>query len=298
MERLADEPPAIKMQIVTIRCDTTEFLMSYRLVPDGVSFFPIVDTLTVDELLRRIEAEVASIDGGAIAFDGDGTLWSGDVGEDFFHGVLERAAIRQPAIGPLKREAREGGVSDEGSAVEVARRIYDAYVARRFDEERVCEIMTWICAGFSRAELSALCTDLIESQRLAERLHQEVQAVVAWAKKRGVTTYLVSASPAGIVEAAALVARLPVENVVAARPVFDGDEMTAAVLRPIPYGPGKVARLRERLGQARLYAAFGDNAFDVPMLREAKVAVAVRPKARLTERAHEVPGLVQIARRD
>jgi phosphoserine phosphatase len=246
--------------------------------------------------LRRIEAEVESIAGGAIAFDGDGTLWSGDVGEDFFHGVLERGAIREPAIAPLKREAREGGLSDAGSGVDVARRIYDAYVAHRFDEERVCEIMTWICAGFSRAELSALCTELVEQRGVTARLHDEVQAVVSWAKARGVTTYLVSASPTGIVEAAAVVARLPLENVVAARPVFERDEMTAAVLRPIPYGPGKVARLRERLGAARLYAAFGDNAFDVPMLREAKVAVAVRPKTRLTERAHEVPGLVQIAR--
>jgi phosphoserine phosphatase len=244
--------------------------------------------------VRRIETEVEASSGGAIAFDGDGTLWSGDVGEDFFHGVLERGAIREPAVGPLKREAREGGLEDHGSGVEVARRIYDAYVAHRFDEERVCEIMTWICAGFSRVELAALCNELIEQRGLVGRLHDEVQAVVAWAQGRGVTTYLVSASPAGIVEAAAAIARLPVGNVVAARPVFEGDEMAPAVLRPIPYGPGKVARLRERLGPARLYAAFGDNAFDVPMLREAKVAVAVRPKARLSERAHEVPGLVRI----
>jgi HAD superfamily phosphoserine phosphatase-like hydrolase len=268
--------------------------MSYCVVANGVSFFSIVDSVTVDQVVRRIEAEVDGAAGGAIAFDGDGTLWSGDVGEDFFLGVLERAAIREPALAPLKKEAREGGLSDEGSGVEVARRIYEAYVAHRFDEERVCEIMTWICAGFAHAELAVLCTELVEQHGLGARLHEEVQAVVAWARGRGVTTYLVSASPACIVEAAAVVARVDVANVVAARPVFENDAMVARVSRPIPYGAGKVARLRERLGQARLYAAFGDNAFDVPMLREAKVAVAVRPKPRLQERAHEVPGLLRI----
>ena len=49
----------------------------------------------------------------------------------------------------------------------------------------------------------------------------------------------------------------------------------------------------EKIGAERvLYAAFGDNAFDVAMLREARVPVAIRPKPRLLERAGEVDGLV------
>jgi phosphoserine phosphatase len=57
-----------------------------------------------------------------------------------------------------------------------------------------------------------------------------------------------------------------------------------------------VRRLRERIGTGRtLYAAFGDNAFDVALLASARVSVAVRPKARLRERAGEVDGLVELA---
>jgi phosphoserine phosphatase len=73
--------------------------------------------------------------------------------------------------------------------------------------------------------------------------------------------------------------------------------MQAEVLRPIPYGSGKVTRLRERVGLERpLYAAFGDNAFDVAMLASARVAVAVRPKPRLRRQADAVPGMVELAR--
>jgi phosphoserine phosphatase len=73
--------------------------------------------------------------------------------------------------------------------------------------------------------------------------------------------------------------------------------MLPDVHRPIPYAGGKVANLRARLGPTRpLYAAFGDNAFDIALLSEAFIPVAVRPKPRLRERAGEVKKLVEIAR--
>ena len=65
---------------------------------------------------------------------------------------------------------------------------------------------------------------------------------------------------------------------------------------PIPYGEGKVHGLRARMGATPLLAAFGDNAFDVAMLRSARIPVAVRPKERLLARSHEVPDLVVVQR--
>jgi phosphoserine phosphatase len=76
---------------------------------------------------------------------------------------------------------------------------------------------------------------------------------------------------------------------------YAADVMRAEVDRPIPYGDGKVRAIRGAIGARPLYAAFGDNGFDVAMLSEARVPVAVRPKDRLRERANEVPGLVEIA---
>jgi phosphoserine phosphatase len=87
----------------------------------------------------------------------------------------------------------------------------------------------------------------------------------------------------------------PPSAVVGADPRFEGDVLLPDVHRPIPYGPGKVSRLREHIGAERtLYAAFGDNAFDVALLASARVGVAVRPKPRLRECAHEVPGVVEL----
>jgi phosphoserine phosphatase len=108
-------------------------------------------------------------------------------------------------------------------------------------------------------------------------------------------TVLVSASPVAVVAEAGALVGFPADRVVAAHPRFAGDVMLAEVEKPIPYGPGKVSRLFERIGRGpTLLAAFGDNAFDVALLASARIGVAVRPKPRLRERAHEVAGLVEL----
>jgi phosphoserine phosphatase len=71
-------------------------------------------------------------------------------------------------------------------------------------------------------------------------------------------------------------------------PFVDG-VMQPDVVRPIPYGPGKIHQLEARIGKRPLLAAFGDNVFDVPMLEAARVAVAVDPKPRLLARLKEMP---------
>jgi phosphatidylglycerophosphatase C len=263
---------------------------------------------TADEIMARIDAARAASPGGVVAFDGDGTLWSGDVGEDFFHAIVARNDFRPAALAQLEADAREFGIDDAGDGGTLARRIFDAYVAGLYPEERICELMTWACADWSRGEVDAFCAEQIAGGALVPRLHAEAMRVVAWARAGGLETFIVSASPRPIVEAAARVVGVLPGHVVAAtarwsdaagaeRPaVADGAaRMLASVHRPIPYGPGKVTSLRDRIGDRTLYAAFGDNAFDVALLAEAKVPVAVRPKPRLRARAAEVKMLVEIA---
>ncbi|HEY8078280.1 MAG TPA: HAD-IB family phosphatase [Labilithrix sp.] len=250
-----------------------------------------MNTQTVAEIVARIEAQEGE---GAIVFDGDGTLWSGDIGEDFFDAMIADGRLTEIAREALAREADEQKLSNEGTAMDVARRIHAAYHAGTFPEERVCEIMTWACAGWTRAELDSFAARTLESLGLRGRLHDEALRVAAWAGERGIPVFLVSASPRAIVEQAARIVGIEVARVASATEAYDGEFVSCAVLRPIPYGPGKVTRLREKLGERTLFAAFGDNAFDVPMLRESRVPVAIRPKPRLVERAHEVPGLVTL----
>jgi phosphatidylglycerophosphatase C len=245
----------------------------------------------------RIEELARTEPGGVVATDGDGTLWTGDVGEDLFHAFLDHGRVDPPAFEALVRDARAHGLSDAGKGSDVARRIYDAYLEGRFPEERLCELMTWCFAGWAHHEVRAFAREVVEAAALTPRLHPELLTVVASARAAGVDVVLVSASPFAVVLEAGSRVGFDAEHIVAARATYEREVMQPDVQRPIPYGAGKVTRLRERIGTARpLYAAFGDNAFDVPMLASAHVAVAVRPKPRLRRQAGDVPGIVELAR--
>jgi phosphoserine phosphatase len=249
---------------------------------------------TVDTILGRIaEAHRVHAD-GVVAFDGDGTLWTGDVGEDFFQALLEKNDFRPSAYAQMRADAREFGIKDDGDALRVAERLFAEYMAGQFPEERICELIAWACAEWTSAEVDAFAAEMLTQRSLVPRLHKEAQRVLAWVREQKLEVLVVSASPRAIVEAAVKVAGLTPDRVVAATPIVEANRLLAKVHRPIPYGPGKVRALRERIGDRALYAAFGDNAFDVALLSEAFVPVAVRPKPRLRERAHEVKNLVEI----
>jgi phosphoserine phosphatase len=253
---------------------------------------------SADEVWARIDAIVrAEGAGGVVASDGDGTLWSGDVGEDLFHAFVEHGDVADAALEAMRREARDHALSDAGSGPDVARRIYAAYVEGHFPEERVCELMTWCFAGWTRDRLQAFARDVVDRGGLEARLHREVLDVLARTRAAGVETILVSASPVAVVVEAGSRVGFREEQVVAAHPRWHSAVMAPDVDRPIPYGAGKVTRLRERVGSRSVYAAFGDNAFDVALLASARVSVAVRPKPRLRARAGEVPGVVELAPR-
>lgn len=256
-----------------------------------------VKTVSVEEVLALLEGELAREPGGAIAVDGDGTLWSGDIGDEFFEALLDDGAISREAHDALVLEAEAAKLDTTGGAVAVARRIYAGYHAGTFPEERVCEIMAWAFAGWRHDEVDAFAERVVAKVALESRLHGEAVRVVTWAREHGVATYLVSASPRAIVHQAAKLVGIDSANVASATEETDSNGVILPrVVRPIPYGPGKVMHLRAKLGARPLYAALGDNAFDVPMLQEARIPIAVRPKPRLMERASEVPKLVTLER--
>jgi len=252
---------------------------------------------TVGEVWARIEAAARAEPGGVVATDADGTLWSGDVGDDLFEAFLEHGRVEPAALEAIRRDARGHGFSDAGAGPDVARRLYAGYHQGLFPEERAYELMVWCFAGWTEREVAAFASDVVGHGGFEGREHGELLRVLERVRGAGIEVILVSASPFPVVLAAGARTGFDEAHIVAARPRYEAGVMLADVERPIPYGTGKVTRLRERIGHDRpLLAAFGDNAFDVALLASARVPVAVRPKPRLRERAPEVPGLVELAR--
>lgn len=240
----------------------------------------------VDAALERYGAGSA-----VVAFDCDGTLWSGDVGDDLFHAACERRLFRAPAVDGIRRDARAHGLESEGPVEEVARRVLDAGKAGTFPEEHLYELMTWALAGLTRGEVRRLCSEVLSERAIEQRLHGETFRVLVSALRRGLDLVAVSASPRPVVEVALERLAIPARAVCAATPLWDGDVMAPDVERPIPYGAGKVTALRGAVGDTPVAVALGDSGFDVDLLRAAAIPLAVHPKPALVAAADRVPGL-------
>jgi phosphoserine phosphatase len=254
-----------------------------------------VQLQTADTIWARIEALARERPGGVVATDGDGTLWQGDVGEELFRAFLDSGRWEPAGIDAVRREARNHGLSDAGSGSEVAERIFEAYLGGQFPEERVCEIMTFCFAGWTRTKVQAFARRVVDDGKLPARLNADVVSLVERARAARIEVILVSASPLDVVVAAGSKAGFEETHVVAARARYEGGLMIADVERPIPYALGKVVRLRERVGDRLLYAALGDNVFDVAMLADARIPIAVTPKRRLRDKAALVPNIVELS---
>lgn len=251
-----------------------------------------IDPARVVELLERERAEG---DGAVIATDADGTLWSGDVGEDLFEALLAAGGVRAAAQEALVAEAVAFDLPTKGDGNALARALYEAFQKARYPLDRAFSMMAWAFAGWTRAELAAFVADVVVRAGLAARLRPELAHVLRFCEERGIPVYVVSASPIAIVTAGAALAGIHAERVIAMQPLIAGDCVAPALGGPLVYGEGKLTALRA-VCPAPILGAFGDSSYDAPMLRAARVPVAVHPSKGLLELASTIPGLVVVGR--
>ncbi len=245
-----------------------------------------------DLLHARLEAVFSESTDGVLAFDADGTLWSGDVGEDVFHLAVKSELILEHARDELGRIAEQYRLSSAGSPSQIALRLFDAYLSGIYPERDVCSMMSWCYAGWSLDDLRHHARRAFAETHLAGRLFLGFESVFEQARKRGIRALVVSASPQTVVEEAAAHWGVRPEDIIACRPATEGDRILPALAAPVPYAAEKPAALSRATGGRAVLASFGDNVFDIELLRAARVAVAVRPKPGLRARLAELPGVV------
>lgn len=257
----------------------------------------------VEAVLARIESALADLDAAgtrgaiAVAMDADGTLWEGDVGYDLFEAFLSANGARPEADEALRREAGEHGIAISGGGAHAAAvALYDAHRADRYPEDRAFAMMAWAFAGWHEDELAAFVDRVLDARRIEERVHAPLSTLLERARARGVQLFVVSASPRAIVERGVARIGLSGARVLAMTPAIERGRVAPALALPPTYGDGKVRALErafpEMHGAGALLAAFGDSAYDAPMLRAARVPVAVAPSPKLLALAGTIPGLV------
>lgn len=242
-------------------------------------------TLAVDALKSELSRRLGDTDPSQVvmAFDGDGTLWSGDVGEDLFRAAMRDRFLIDEALPALVAEANEHRVplDDAADANAVARTLLAAYLAGTYPERETCAMMAWCYAGRSLGDVEALAASVLQEEDLLGRLHGELGPILEWSRKKGVRSVLISASPRAVVQQAAAFWGFSASDIAAATPAVEAGRVLPRLTTPVPYAEAKLSAGRELFGNARWLAAFGDNVFDIDMLTTAEVGIAVRPKPKL-----------------
>jgi phosphoserine phosphatase len=207
---------------------------------------PVVRTL-VDELWSR-PAPVQ------VAFDADGTLWRGDIGEDLLRYLA--------AEGLLPRHRGRPGIY-----AEYERRVaVDPALGYAFAVEVMEEL--------PEAPLQAWCDDFF-ARRFEGRLFAWVRPLLRALAGGGAQVWIVSASPLWPVVSGARALGVPEERVVGVRCRVTEGRLTREVQRPVPCGEGKVHWLKAL--EVRPALAFGNGDLDLPMLAYAERGVVVAP---------------------
>jgi phosphatidylglycerophosphatase C len=248
-------------------------------------------TIGVRELIERLEA-LRSEKPAVLVFDGDGTLWTGDVSEDVFTHAVGAGLIREDAREAVDRMARAFAFEPESTPSATAEALFAAYVGGRFPEREVCELMTWCYAGWSLEELAELARQVLMHKDLASRLNRELEPILEYARESELRCIVVSASPRGIVEEAASLWGIASKDIAAAEPLIVDGVIRPELRGPVPYAEDKLPAARALIGDAEWLASFGDNVFDIEMLAAARVAVAVRPKLELRMRLPTLDGVL------
>lgn len=252
----------------------------------------MVEELDAAGLIARLEALGPP---GLLTFDADGTLWSGDAGEDTFVAALEAGYLDNRIEPALQAAAMRAGLPATSGVVELCFSIFEAYRDGRFDEREVCEVMTWCYAGRTPGELAQFVSGVFATSTpsrglLRERYQRQVMEVIDWARGRGCRCVIISASPRIVLEVAAAPLGFAPEDIVGARAAIDEHGVIEARMDgQVPYAADKARAGRELAGASPWLAAFGDSAFDVEMMKVARLGVGVQPKAALRDALAQLP---------
>lgn len=200
------------------------------------------------------------------AFDCDGTLWSGDVGESFFDWELKSGEVVSRDLDQPMR-ARHA-----------------AYKRGEVDETTMCGEMVTMHRGVSEAKLMNAANKFFDKY-FVSLIFPEMLELVRRLHERACEVWAVSSSNEWLIRAAMRHFAIPEDRVLAGKVQLENGIATDRLIR-LPSGPGKPQALREVAGK-KIDAAFGNSRWDADMLAIAEHPVAVNPNPDLEAMARE-----------
>lgn len=197
---------------------------------------------------RLVDDVTSQFAGRNVVFDADGTLWRGDVGEDFLRHALHQRLFAG-SYETYERLLTESHARAYGWCVEVM-------------------------AGLRDVEVQKACDDFFAA-RFEGRIFPFVRPLLARLREAGCVPWICSASPRWAVLPGARVLGIDAAHVIGVSCGLEGGALTGRVDQPVPVGAGKVTWL-ERAG-VKPALGVGNGDLDLDMLAHAERALVIGP---------------------
>ena len=210
------------------------------------------------ELVPTFVKELRPLSDGALAaFDADGTLWQGDIFEDFCAWLVQAGELDAAALQAYENLCQK-------------------------DELAAIEQMMAFFAGMHAGQFTDFVAQFLKNYQV--RWHQEVAAALHHLAAHGFDVVIVSASARLLLEP--VFVGLPLREIIGMEFVVDDMGMfTAQRPQPSPAGEGKAQIIQEKYGDFLEFAA-GNSILDAPLLCLARqVAWAYGPDRALKSQA-------------
>jgi phosphoserine phosphatase len=235
---------------------------------------PVLDS---NAIIERLSVRHDQRD-ALLAFDGDGTLWSGDISDDVFLHACRDGWLLEAARLALSSLAARSGLDPSGSASQLGMALFESHKRGLVAEVELYAAMAWCYAGHTLQELIAYAEYILQIEKFTSRIRLELSHILDWARQRKIGCYVVSASPTPIVCLAATQLGFSPDHVIGTEPRICGGVIVPEITDGVPYCANKCNLLRRRSEHLAWLACFGDSEFDFEMLECAELAVAVSPK--------------------
>ena len=203
------------------------------------------------------------------AFDCDGTLWSEDAGEGFFHWELDLAPEKRLLPEPIAQWARKRHAD---------------YKAGRVDEDTMCGEMVTMHRGL-REEVVQHAADAYFAQAIAPTIFPEMRELVERLRQSGCDIWAVSSSCQWVIRSGMRYFGIPQNRILAVEATVENGLITDRLIR-VPSGPGKPEALRSVLKSSpdpRPDCAFGNAIWDREMLAMSKHPFVINPNPDLKQ---------------
>jgi phosphoserine phosphatase len=208
---------------------------------------------------------VAALKPRLAVFDCDGTLWSGDGGQDFFYWEIGQKLIR-----------------DEVAQWAVPR--YADYREGKVEEQQMCGEMVTIHAGLPVAKIERAAEQFF-TQMLEPRIFLEMLELTGRLEAAGCELWAVSSTNNWVIEAGIRRFGIPRERALAASVEVE-DGIATNRLVQVPTDDHKALVINKHI-RRQPDVVFGNSMHDAAMLAIARHALVINPNPDLEELANE-----------